>query len=220
MYFTSLAFLPSSSQMSAPSGRDVCSAFLPAVRGRRTAPPAGGRGCLVDGSHTIWGWGDSFTTRKRWKKWNHRGEALPAPTLITVGILASRMRMGQGLPLCTNTLLQHQPARQRHFKPSAHRDQDVGTRGGQALTETILRPPVPSLCSHRQILLVVWAPAKRPHPSSRDRNFPVASGYSERTHTLELVTQLWCTRMAPTHPRRPDSPTEKTAALHRGHRPL
>lgn len=96
----------------------------------------------------------------------------------------------------------------------------MGTRDGQALTETILRPPVPSLWSHRQILLVVWAPAKHPHPSSRDRNFPVASGYSVHAHTPELVTQLWCTRMAPTHPRRPDSPTEETAALHRGHRPL
>lgn len=33
-----------------------------------------------------------------------------------------------------------------------------------------------------QILLVVWAPAMCPHPSSRDRNFPVASGYTARAH--------------------------------------
>lgn len=61
--------------------------------------------------------------------------------------------------------------------PYAHRDQDVGTRDGQVLTSTTPRPPCPASAATSQILLVVWALAKHPHPCSRDHNFPVASGY-------------------------------------------
>lgn len=46
-----------------------------------------------------------FYNQEEMEEMEHREEALPAPTLVTIGILTNRMRMGQGLPLCTNTPL-------------------------------------------------------------------------------------------------------------------
>lgn len=127
---------------------------------------------------------------------------------------------GARSPSLLQPQLQHQRARQPRVKPCAHRDQDVGTRGGQALTWTTLRPPCLASTATSQRRLVVWAPAKRPRPSSRDHNFPVASGYPELMHTPpSCYTTAVRARTAPT-PRWPDSPRRNHSPARRAPDPL
>lgn len=78
------------------------------------APGLGGRG--------------GFTTRKTWKRWNHREKSHP-PHPQHNRHSGKQDEDGARPSAPHQHPLEHQLTRQPHFKPHAHRDQDVGTQG-------------------------------------------------------------------------------------------
>lgn len=69
-----------------------------------------------------------FTTRKTWKRWNHREKAHPPHPQHNRH--SDKQDEDGARPSAPHQHpLEHQLTRQPHFKPHAHRDQDVGTQG-------------------------------------------------------------------------------------------
>lgn len=161
------------------------------------------------------GEGVSFTTRKRW---NHREEARPAPTPtpFTRDIQANRKTgwaWGKAPLSAPAPPPQHQLARQPHFKPCAHRDQDVGTLEWTSPDADNSATPVPGLRSHKPNPPCGLGPSQAPTPQLTGPQLPCCIRLpSACTHSRAHYTTVV---------RAPGTHTPRVAcAAHRGNRSL
>lgn len=112
-------------------------------------------------------WGAGCTTRKRWK---HREEAPPAPP-VTVGILANRMRMGQGLPLCS-TPPPTSAGRAAPFQALCPQGPGCGHQGWTSPDVDNSATPVPGLHSHKPNTPYGLGPSQAPTPQLTGPQLP------------------------------------------------
>lgn len=125
----------------------------------------------------------------------------------------NRMSMGRGPPLCPSASPQHQLARQPHFKPRAHRDQDVGTQEWTSPDADNSATPVPGLRSHKPNPPCGLGRSQAPTPQLTGRQLPCCIRLpSACTHSRAHYTTVV---------RAPGTHTPQVAcAAHRGNRSL
>lgn len=139
-----------------------------------------------------------FSNREKMKQTEpqRRGPTCPHPHHNRH--LGKQDEKGTSPPLCTNTLLQHQPARQPHFKPCAHGDQDVGTQEWTSPDVDNSATPVPGLHSYKPNTPCGLGPSQAPTPQLTGPQLPCCIRFlSACTHPRACYTTV--VRVPSTH---------------------